>query len=255
MNDLAGTGMSASRLAAPVLLSRLDSIRLALGSERLAVVRRLPAAPASASPPLEVLGHVGERGILDPPESDLPLEFVLELVAQARALEFAAPTAPVAWAARLERWKLGWIAGWPLPSDRLPSVFFVAMRTTVREPGAVRREVANAGMEALARLLAPPRWLPLGALTRPTAGAQPDTPRVPELSPEAWEGEATGALVEILARVEKEILVDALQAAEGNKSLAARKLRVSRQGLYRKLRRHGLMRRRRRALDTDGGDD
>ena len=247
MEHFSDSGSVPSRLAAPVLLARLDSIRLALGSERLAVVRRQLGSPPSPTPALEVLGQVGERGPIRPPETELPLEFVFELLAQARSLEFALPHAPEVWVGRLERWKLGWIGGWPLPSDRLPSVFFVAMRATAREPGAVRREVAQAGMESLARLLAPPRWLPL-------VGAGSMSTRTHPTAEEIARGEA-GALEDILARVERDILLGALQAAEGNKSLAARKLRVSRQGLYRKLRRHGLMRQRSRALDTDGVDD
>lgn len=253
MEHIAESGARASRLAAPVLLDRLDSIRLSLGCDRLAVVRRLPGASTSGPLPLEVLGQVGAEGAILPPETELPLEFVHELLAQARAIEFTSEQAPPLWSTRLARWRLGWLAGWPLPSDRLPSVVFVAMRAIAREPGPVRREVARAGMEALARLLAPPQWLPLGRHARSGASRPPsDGPPMPG---DANAPDDPEALVTILARVEREILVGALQAAEGNKSLAARKLRVSRQGLYRKLRRHGLLRRRARALDSEDPDD
>lgn len=240
----------AASVSPSVLPSRLESIRLALGCDRLAVVRRMPSADRRPSTPLTVLAQVGPEGAVTPPEKGLPLEFVVELATQARPLEYRLDRPVPGWSERLQRWEVGWIAGWPLPSDRFPTVFFVALAGVGREPGPVRREVARAGMEALARLLAPPTWLPLNAAPRELAGAASGT--APSPGPDS-EVEPTYA--DLLAELEREILMGALIAAEGNKSLAARNLRISRQGLYRKLRRHGLLPRTGRALDTGSTDD
>ena len=212
------------------LQRRLEPIRLALGAEHLAVARRLPGAP-DGPPRLEVLAQLADTGPVEPPDHDLPITFVLELVRTARPLDVRADDPPDGpWSRVLAERGIAWMGGWPLPSDRLPSVFAVAWRRSVHEPGTVRRQVAAAGMEALARALAPPVWFPFTP-SRPGPG--------PESGPA--ESEDDGSLSGALARVERDLIVRALHAAEGNKTRAARELQLSRQGLYRKLRRHGLV--------------
>ena len=227
------------------LPDRLDSIRQALGADRLAVIRRLPSA-GPGPPPFEVLATSSAEGPIDPPERALPLEFVIELVARARPHELRRDEASPRWASRMGAWDLSRLEGWALPSDRWPTVFFVAAWRGRRTPSPARIRVAMAGMEALARALAVPDWMPR---------SDPMSSSAPPASGDAGREGEVRSLDDVLAGIERELLVRALQAAEGNKSVAARRLRVSRQGLYRKLRRHGLLRRSGRGLDTAGPDD
>lgn len=81
-------------------------------------------------------------------------------------------------------------------------------------------------MDALARSLAPPTWAPLARRQLPS-----------RLDPEA----DLISLRDAVRRFECSLIERALRDAEGNKTEAARQLRMSRQGLYRKLRAHGLM--------------
>jgi DNA-binding NtrC family response regulator len=109
----------------------------------------------------------------------------------------------------------------------MPSVFFVAHFEGPVDPGDRRRLVARAGMDALARVLAPPSWAPL---------AQQKARRSSGRS-----GGPVTSLRDAVQRFECSLIRRALADAEGNKSEAARQLRMSRQGLYRKLRAHGLL--------------
>jgi DNA-binding NtrC family response regulator len=106
-------------------------------------------------------------------------------------------------------------------------VFFVAHFDGPEDPGDRRRLVARTGMDALARALAPPTWAPLarekGRLSS-SRGSAPIT-----------------SLRDAVQRFECSLIERALAEADGNKSEAARQLRMSRQGLYRKLRAHGLI--------------
>jgi DNA-binding NtrC family response regulator len=91
--------------------------------------------------------------------------------------------------------------------------------------------VARRGMEALARSLSPPSWwLRSNPSTVPAAQAAELPERV----------ETPSSLRESKLLVERELLQQALRNSRGNKTEAARRLQLSRQGLYRKLRRHGL---------------
>jgi hypothetical protein len=211
------------------LRARLDAVRQALGAEHAAVARRRPG-PADHGPALELLAQCGPDGRSQVPGSGTPADVLDELVRVGRPVERARPP-------------LAWIGGWPLPSDRWPSVFFVAWSRNHRDPGAVRRRVAEAGMEALGRALAPPVWMILGSQT--------DTATRAADGPDAESEDRS--LAASLARVERELLLRALRAADGNKSRAARELSLSRQGLYRKLRRHGLIAVRRRSRQGDAG--
>ncbi len=216
------------------LRARLDAIRQALGADHAVVARRRPTT-AGVAPGLELLAQCGPDGHRELPGAGMPVDVLGELLRGGRPVEAARPGVP-------------WIGGWPLPSDRWPSVFVVAWSRRYRDPGAVRRRVAEAGMEALGRALAPPVWM--------TLGRSPSAATTAADGPDA-EADGTGSeehsLAASLARVERELLLRALRAADGNKSRAARELNLSRQGLYRKLRRHGLIAVRRRSRQGDTG--
>lgn len=208
------------------LVGRLDSIRQALGAARLGVARRLPTA-RSADRVYDVLAAAGEgTGDRDPAR-------LISLAVLEEAMRLGAPCAiradrgRPAWNRRLRRWGCWRIEAWPFPADRLPSVFFVAHFAGPEEPGDRRRYVARTGMDALARVLAPPGWIPLARQVAPT---DPLDSRSGEVSLRA-----------AVQRFECSLIQRALRDAGGNKTEAARQLRMSRQGLYRKLKAHGLM--------------
>ena len=97
-------------------------------------------------------------------------------------------------------------------------------------PGNVRE--LRATMEAAAALAAPGRETVDAALLQFVAG------ETDELSPPAEV--AGGSLADVIAGVETRMLKDALEAARGNQSEAARNLGVSRVGLIKKMSRLGL---------------
>lgn len=205
---------------------RLDSIRQALGAGRMGVARRLSRAGESDRV-YEVLAATGDGVIADAPERSISLTVLEEVMRLGTPCSISADRGRVAWNRRLRRWGCWRIEAWPFPADRLPSVFYVAHFDGPEDPGDRRRLVARTGMDALARALAPPTWAPL---------AQQKS-RLPL-------GRAPGSITSLrdaVQRFECSIIQRALADAEGNKSEAARQLRMSRQGLYRKLRAHGLM--------------
>lgn len=220
---------------------RLDAVRLALGADRLAVARRLTGGEGSGSA-FEILAQSAPGGRVDPVEKDVPFTFVAGLLRDGRPQEWTRHAVDPGRRRALVTQGMTWLGGWPLPSDRWPCVVFVAWCRRRRDPGTVRRRVAEAGMEALARALVPPPWLAYAPM-RPVAG----DPAEAETAPPADEATGDDSLAAAMARIERDLIVKALQAAEGNKTVAARSLRLSRQGLYRKLRRHGLLAPRRRA--------
>ena len=224
------------RLDAAEIHRRLDAIRQALGADRAVVARRVPAVDRTETR-FEVLAQAAPTGAVRPPGLDVPLDFLDELFRDGRARECGRHSHDPARRADLVRRGLTWMGGWPLPSDRWPSIVVLAWCRRRRDPGTIRRQVAEAGMEALARALAPPPWVPLDA-SRATSRA-PDAGRAGSRGPDGPNED--GSLAGTLARVERDLILRAMQAAEGNKAAAARSLALSRQGLYRKLRRHGLL--------------
>lgn len=149
-----------------LLGQRLDNLRLALGAHRLALARRLSSvADHRGAGPFEVLAHVGEAAS-DEPEVGIPVEVVHRLMGEARPLDLR-PESAGDLRRVLTRWKAVRMLAWALPRDRRPSVFAVAIYRSERDPGAVRIETARTGLEALARALAPPDWLPLARSRAP----------------------------------------------------------------------------------------
>jgi hypothetical protein len=209
---------------------RLDSIRQALGASRIGVGRRLSSA-RTADRVYEVLAAVGENVDPSAPARSISLTVLEEVMRLGTPCAIAAGRGRPAWDRRLRRWGCWRIEAWPFPADRLPSVFFVAHFAGPEDPGERRRFVARTGMDALARALAPPSWAPLAR----EKARIPLESRSPVVS-----------LREAVRRFECSLIRRALTDAAGNKTEAARQLRMSRQGLYRKLRAHGLM--------EDGGD-
>ena len=205
---------------------RLDSIRQALGAARIGVARRLSRA-GEADRVYEVLAASGEGVMPDAPERSISLTVLEEVMRLGTPCAISADRGRPAWTRRLQRWGCWRIEAWPFPADRMPSVFFVAHFEGPEDPGDRRRFVARTGMDALARALAPPSWAPL---------AQQKAQR--------QSGRASGpvtSLRDAVQRFECSLIQRALADAAGNKSEAARQLRMSRQGLYRKLRAHGLV--------------
>jgi len=147
-----------------------------------------------------------------------------EVMRQGTPCAIAADRGRPAWNRRLHRWGCWRIEAWPFPADRIPSVFFVAHFERPEDPGERRRWVARTGMDALARAIAPPSWAPLAELPARTGPSS-----------------SVMSLREAVQRFECSLIERALSDAEGNKTEAARQLRMSRQGLYRKLHAHGLM--------------
>lgn len=232
---------------AEVLNARLASLRGALGADRVGVARRLTlVSPPDDPPAFEVLAAVGEVEPFPVPERATPMAAYQQLLEHGRALEQG-----VDGEGSIARWLRAHAArrllGWPLPSDRLPCVFLVAVYRSDRDPGAQRLRVAREGMEALARALAPPAWLPLSS-ARSANGAHVLARRDPNRAnfprPPSDEVEALDRLLpleEAVVLVEKLMIRRALQCSEGNKAAAARTLRMSRQSLYKKLKRYGLL--------------
>lgn len=217
-NQTSTPGIDLERVSA-----RLESIRQALGAQRVGVARRLSGA-RSAERVYEVLAVAGS-GHEDPdPARRISLALIEEVMRQGTPCAIAADRGRPAWDRRLQRWDCWRIEAWPFPSDRLPSVFFVAHFESREDPGERRRWVARTGMDALARAIAPPTWAPLA-----------------ELPPARGQRGTVMSLREAVHRFECSLIERALQDAEGNKTEAARQLRMSRQGLYRKLHAHGLM--------------
>lgn len=207
------------------LAGRLDSIRQALGAARLGVARRLPTAGA-ADRVYEVLAAVGDGTEGVDPARLVSLAVLEEVMRLGTPCAIAAGRGRPGWERRLRRWGCLRIEAWPFPADRLPSVFYVAHFSAPEDPGERRRHVARTGMDALARAIAPPSWVPLARRQAPGSL----DPRSEVLS-----------LRTAVQRFECSLIQRALRDAQGNKTEAARQLRVSRQGLYRKLRAHGLM--------------
>lgn len=205
---------------------RLDSIRQALGAARIGVARRLSRA-GEADRVYEVLAASGEGVAPGAPERSISLTVLEEVMRLGTPCSISADRGRPAWTRRLQRWGCWRIEAWPFPADRLPSVFFVAHFEGPEDPGDRRRFVARTGMDALARALAPPSWAPL---------AQQKS----RLHPGRASGPVT-SLRDAVQRFECSLIQRALADAAGNKSEAARQLRMSRQGLYRKLRAHGLL--------------
>jgi len=211
---------------------RLASICQALGASRVGLARRL-AATASGPTPFELLAGADPAG--DDPAEPIPLAAFLSLLWEGRLLEVAPDQASV-----LGRWlrKRGEarILGFPLPEDERPSILLVAVYHEERRVGEQRLRVSRAGMDALARALAPPPWLPLTPIVEPTSRTGEDQDSgvsrlLSDLVP----------LPDAVAMVERVMLRRALRVSEGNKAAAARHLRMSRQGLYKKLRQHGML--------------
>gem|GEM_PF-3028261 len=157
-------------------------------------------------------------------EDRISLAVLEEVMRQGTPCAISADRGRPAWNRRLRRWGCWRIEAWPFPADRLPSVFFVAHFERAEDPGERRRWVARTGMDALARALAPPSWAPLARQQSRAVAAS-----------------GLVSLREAVRRFECSLIERALNDADGNKTEAARQLRMSRQGLYRKLRAHGLM--------------
>jgi len=220
------------RLDAAVLRERLASLCLALGANRVGLARRLPVATPGPGP-FEVLDTVDAAAASV--EEAVPLAAFLELLRGGRGLDVTPGNDD-----RLARWlrERGErrLLGFPLPSDQRPSVLMVAIYSRDRRVGEQRLEVARAGMDALARALAPPPWVPLAPVLDPPESQDPGSePAVSQLLSDVVP------LPDAIALVERVMLQRALRVSEGNKAAAARRLRLSRQGLYKKLRQHGML--------------
>ncbi len=153
-----------------LLHTRLQCLRAALGAARLGLARRL-ALPGPSPQPFAVLAAVAESGPLWPVEDALPLAGFKLLIDEGRHVELSA-NGPHALAAWLRAQDAAVLRGWALPNDRLPCVLFLALFVAGREPGEGRLRVAEQGMEALARALAPPQWLLLPHPAQGPASAQ-----------------------------------------------------------------------------------
>jgi hypothetical protein len=231
-SNATSSGVDCDRVA-----QRLESIRQALGASRIGVARRLSTAGA-AERVYEVLAAAGEGTDGADPARCISLAVLEEVMRLGTPCAISADRGRPAWNRRLRRWGCWRIEGFPFPADRLPSVFFVVHFEGPEDPGERRRWVARTGMDALARALAPPAWAPL-------ARQQARIPLDPASN--------IVSLRDAVQRFERSLIERALTDARGNKTEAARQLRLSRQGLYRKLRAHGLMTRPPRGphLDTE----
>lgn len=114
------------------------------------------------------------------------------------------------------------------PANRAPSVFFLCFAQRPSRPEPADERLALATIESLCERLAPPEWLPLAAAPSERSGG------VPASAP-------LRPMRHAVEEVERILLRRALLVAEGNKSLAARSLHMTRSALYRKLRRYGLL--------------
>jgi Bacterial regulatory protein, Fis family len=149
-----------------VLERRVGHLRQALGANLLGVARRLPTTRAGVGP-FEVLAVSCAGGAEASHAFDdvgLPPEIVHRLMVGAGRLDWSAGDVEGVQQELLERWQARRIVGWSLPADRRPSVYAVAIWGDGPAPGSRREETARLGLEALARALAPPDWLPLVAL-------------------------------------------------------------------------------------------
>jgi len=117
--------------------------------------------------------------------------------------------------------------GWPMPNSNRPNVFFVASWKARRGVSVLRERVARQGMVALARQLTPPAgWDPAGAgPTRPSHVGLLHHP---------------SSLAQAIEALERWMIRRALRDSGGCKADAARRLQLSRQGLYKKMIRYGL---------------
>jgi len=232
-------------LSSQELQLRLRSLAGAIGAQLLGLSRRqvdpalpekelrfrvLAVAPTEAKPGFAV-------------EQLLPLEAYHRLFVQGRGYRVGtSDTGP------LGRWLRehggGQLVGWALPGDRLACVACVAWVRQNWDPGPIRLRVARQGLESLARSLSPPSWL-LHSQCVPAATAEA-LPRESWRTAEATEQVDTArtssrgkelSLEQARDELEATLIRQALRLARGNKSDAARRLRVSRQSLYRKLRR------------------
>jgi hypothetical protein len=219
------------------VVQRLESIRQALGASRIGVARRLSTAGA-AERVYEVLAVAGEGSDAADPSRSISLAVLEEVMRSGTPCAISADRGRPAWNRRLRRWGCWRIEGFPFPADRLPSVFFVVHFKGPEDPGERRRWVARTGMDALARALAPPAWAPLAR----------QQARLP-----LEQSSSIVSLRDAVQRFECSLIERALKDAAGNKTEAARQLRLSRQGLYRKLRAHGLMTRPSVGPDLDTG--
>jgi hypothetical protein len=217
------------QLPPEILEAKVQALRAALGAQQLSVARRLlPPTPDEAHPPFEILITVGSAtGVEAEPPPPQAFDRVLAEGCSFH-LQGSAGGALSTW---LSQQGGGALCGWALPRDRWPSIALLARVPHAWDPGPVRMRVARRGMEALARSLSPPSWwLRSNPSTVPAAQAAELPERV----------ETPSSLRESKLLVERELLQQALRNSRGNKTEAARRLQLSRQGLYRKLRRHGL---------------
>jgi hypothetical protein len=233
-------------ISRPLLQARLESLRQSLGAHRLGLGRRL--LPHGTGPvPFQVLGAVQREGASAPAERAFPPAAYLRLLGQGHPFRVDGEDqgALGAW---LRRHGGGELRGWAEPGDRLPCILFVAWVPRGWEPGPLRWRVIRAGMEVMARRLAPPSWLLGGAGDGPAATPEHDGAHCWQpaaggsLPAEAGEdlGEPLPPLEEALVHLEVQLLRQALRRCRGNKADAARALHLSRQSLYRRMRRHGL---------------
>ncbi len=247
-----------------LLQLRLHALLQALGLRRLGLARRLKAPDGpSTDPCFEILAAVG-RPRLAPGsiERALPPSGYHRLFCRGGGfrVDSLEQDALGSWLRHREG---GVLAGWALPGDRLPWVALVGWGRAGWDPGPVRWKVARSGMEALARSLCPPDWwLPPTPVPKPvsahpvsadwvlpeahdgarnaTARARPyrESPGMESLEILPPEGVSLG---EVRDRLEATLIRQALRQSRGNMSDAARHLRMSRQSLYRKIRRLGLL--------------
>lgn len=236
------------KISSEELQLRLRSLSGALGARVFGLARRLvDPAVEDSEPCFEVLAVAGSgsRPQLSP-ERSFPLEAFYRLFVQGHGYRVEAGSE-----GPLGRWLSreggGRLVGWALPGDRLACVACVAWVAEDWDPGPIRLRVAQQGMESLARILSPPAWL-LHSQQRPADSVRP-------LARESWRTAEAAEhlqpspgslpsrelfLEQARDELEATLIRQALRLARGNKSDAARRLRLSRQSLYRKLRRYGL---------------
>ncbi len=220
------------------LEKRLQSLLAGLEATVLGVGRRV--SPLAASPSFEVLAAVDRQGIVASPERQMPLAVLDRMCRTGRHFDLPCDTE---WTGRWMREREATrVMGWSLPGDRAASVFFVAVYTGGKVVGDKQRRAALEGMETLACALAPPAWM--HAARAPTSSIASGAAPVLALLGEAGDEPSMDgfpSLREAVFRMERTLIRRALQQHEGNKSATARALKMSRQGLYKKLKQHGLL--------------
>lgn len=214
-----------------LLRERLAAVCLALGAGRVGLARRLPVATIGPDP-FEVLATVDGSGAAS--AEPIPLAAYLRLLRDGRRLDVD-PDRDDPLGRWLRERSERRLLGFPLPEDQRPSILVVALYPLDRRIGTRRLEVARAGLDALARALAPPSWVPLATADGAGGDAAGPEPTVSQLVSDLVP------LPEAVALVERVMLQRALRVSEGNKTVAARRLRLSRQRLYTKLREHGML--------------